>query len=157
VRSLRKGASSRTRPASRGATRSWGSFPTTADVGIWARGRSPSGLFEALGLGMFALITDLRTVRPIEERIVRAGGADLSALVVAYLGELLLLQQTEGFLVRELRVTLVGSPPTALLAVARGEPLDPERHSRRKEVKAVTYHQLSVDLRAGRARVIVDI
>jgi SHS2 domain-containing protein len=145
------------RSAARRRRRQWGSFPTTADEGIWARGGTPAELFEALGIGLFALITDLRTVRPGEERVVRASAADLPALVVAYLTELLLLQQTEGFLVRGVRVALVGSPPTALLATVRGEPLDPERHPRRKEVKAITFHDLTIDLSRGRARVIVDI
>jgi SHS2 domain-containing protein len=142
---------------SAGRSRRWGSFPTTADEGIWASGGSPPELFEALGMGLFALITDLRTVQPREERTVSARGADLSSLVVAYLTELLLLQQTEGFLAREVRVRLGGSPPTSITATARGEPLDAKRHPRRKEVKAVTFHGLVVDLGRGRARVIVDI
>ncbi len=137
--------------------RSWGSFPTTADMGIRASGPTPSQLFEAMGLGLFALITDLRTVRPREERVVAATGVDLQDLSVDYLSRLLLLQQEEGFLAREIRVTLSGSPPTGLTAVVLGEPMDPDRHPRRIEVKAITLHQLSVDLARGRARVIVDI
>ncbi len=126
-------------------------------MGIWASGEDPAALFEALGLGLVALITDLRTVRPIEERTVRANGADPAALVVAWLGELLLLQQGEGFLVREIRARPVGDPPTAVVATVRGERFDPDRHPRRKEVKAITFHRLTIDLDRGRARVIVDI
>ena len=137
--------------------RRWGSFPTTADVGIWARAVSPAQLFEALGLGLFALMTDLRRVRPTEERVVQASGPDPESLVVAWLGQLLLLQQTEGWIARDLRVRLVGNPPTALLGTAHGEAFDPRRHAARVEVKAVTYHQLVLDLKRGLARVIVDI
>jgi SHS2 domain-containing protein len=126
-------------------------------MGIWACGRTASELYEGLGLGLFALITDLRSVRPLEPRVVRASATDASALVVAWLGELLLLQQTEGFLVREIRAKLVGSPPTSLLATVRGEPFDSERHSRGTEVKAITFHAMQLDLTRGRARVIVDI
>jgi SHS2 domain-containing protein len=126
-------------------------------MGIWARGASARELFEALGLGLFAIITDLRSVRPNEERVIHASATDATALVVAWLGELLLLQQTEGFLVREVQVKLVGSPPTALLAKVRGEPFEPERHARGTEVKAITFHALTIDLERGRARVIVDI
>jgi SHS2 domain-containing protein len=126
-------------------------------MGIWARAEGSAPLFEALGLGLFALMTDLRRVRRREERVVRASGSDPESLVVAWLQELLLLQQTEGWIARELKVGLVGSPPTALLATAYGEPFDPARHSRREEVKAVTYHRLELDLARHRARVIVDI
>lgn len=137
--------------------RRYGSFPTTADVGIWASARDPSGLFEALGIALFALMTDRRKVRAVSELTVRAVGRDLTTLVVAFLGELILLHDTEGFLVRDLTVRLVGTPPTALLAVAQGEPFDAERHPRRVEVKAVTLHRLTVGLQPPRARVILDI
>jgi SHS2 domain-containing protein len=126
-------------------------------MGIWATGATPGQLFEALGLGLFALMTDLRQVRPAQERAVSASGTDPTALTVAYLTELLLLQQREGFIARTLEVRAIGDPPTALLASARGEPFDPDRHPAGIEVKAVTFHELTLDLAHGRARVIVDI
>jgi SHS2 domain-containing protein len=93
----------------------------------------------------------------VEERAVSASGDDPTSLVVAYLSQLLLLQQEEGFLVREIRAHPVGSPPTAIVASVRGERFDPGRHALRTEVKAVTYHDLTFDPERGRARVIVDI
>ncbi len=77
--------------------------------------------------------------------------------MVAFLSELLLLHETEAFLVRDASVRSVGTPPTALVASVRGEPFDPDRHPARVEVKAVTYHGLVFDPGRGRARVIVDI
>ena len=143
--------------ATSGRGRRWGSFPTTADMGVRASAPTTAGLYEALGLGLFALITDLRTVRPSEGRVVTASADDPAALAVAFLSQLLLLEQTEGFLVRDLHVRPVGSPPTSILATARGETFDAARHPARIEVKAVTLHRLVVDLARGRARVIVDI
>jgi protein archease len=137
--------------------RRWGSFPTTADVGIWATASSSAALFEALGLGLYALMTDLRKVRPLEERAVSASGEDPTGLVVAFLTELLNLEQTERFIGRDIRARPVGNPPTAIVASVTGEPFDPERHTSRTEVKAVTFHDLVFDLERGRARVIVDI
>ncbi|MGP8075580.1 MAG: archease [Thermoplasmata archaeon] len=140
-----------------GRPRRWGSFPTTADVGIWARGSSPAALFEALGLGLYSLMTDLRKVRCVEERAVSASGPDPTGLVVAFLTELLNLEQTEQFIGRDIRARPVGDPPTAIVASVSGERFDPARHTSRTEVKAVTYHDLVFDLANGRARVIVDI
>jgi SHS2 domain-containing protein len=137
--------------------RSWGSFPTTADMGIRATGANASELLEALGLGLFALVTDLRKVRPTEERTVAASAADPESLVVAYLGQLLLLQQVEGFLVRTIHARALGTPPTSVLATVRGEPFEAGRHPQRIEVKAITLHRLVFDPTRGRARVIVDI
>ena len=137
--------------------RRWGSFPTTADVGIWATGGTPEALLEALGLGLFALMTDLRKVRRTEERAVSASGGDATELVVAFLTELLVLEQTDGFIGRDIRARPVGNPPTAVLASVVGERFDPDRHTSRTEVKAVTLHDLVFDPARGRARVIVDI
>lgn len=137
--------------------RRWGSFPTTADVGISARGGSPAELFEALGLGLFALETDLRRVRPKESRKVHAEGVDLPSLVVAYLTALLEMGSADTFFAREIDVHLRDHPPKGLRATVRGEPFDLTRHTRRMEVKAATYHRLEIDLARGRARVIVDI
>ena len=102
-------------------------------------------------------MTDLRKVRPTEERAVSASGADPTELVVAFLTELLLLEQTDGFVARDIRAHPVGSPPTAIVASVSGERFDLSRHTSRTEVKAVTFHGLEFDPVRGRARVIVDI
>ncbi|HZY69853.1 MAG TPA: archease [Thermoplasmata archaeon] len=135
----------------------YGTFPTTADVGVWATAGSPGELFAALGRALFSLTTDLRKVRPLEERAIAASAGDPAALAVAFLGELIVLHDAENFLAREMEVKLVGSPPTAALATVRGERFDPSRHSQKIQVKAATLHDLEVDLVHGRARVIVDI
>ena len=146
-----------TPPRSHRLARRWGTFPTTADVGVWATGPNAEALLEALGLGLFAVITDLRTVRRREERAVSASAEDPRSLVVAFLGELILLQQTDGFLARALTVHGMGSPLTSVLASASGERFDPARHPARTEVKAATFHDLRFDPDRGRARVILDI
>ncbi len=126
-------------------------------MGIWATGAGAAELFEALGLGLYALMTDLRKVRPSQERAVSASGEDAPALVVAYLTELLQLKEADGFLARQVHVRPLGDPPTALVASLRGEPFDPARHVAHVDVKAVTFHELEFDPSRGRARVIVDI
>jgi SHS2 domain-containing protein len=102
-------------------------------------------------------MTDLRKVRRREERAVSASGADPTELVVAFLTELIVLEQTEGFVGRDIRARPVGDPPTAIVASVSGERFDPDRHTSRTEVKAVTLHGLVFDAAHGRARVIVDI
>lgn len=88
---------------------------------------------------------------------MRAAARDPTGLVVAFLGELLALQETEGFLARRIEATTRGRPVTSVVARLRGEPFDPERHVPRTEVKAITYHRLVFDPDRGKARVIVDL
>ena len=141
----------------RSPARRWGTFPTTADIGLWARGPTAASLLEGLGLALFALLADPRTVRPRERRTVTAEGRDRTELAVAFLTELLVLHDTDGFLGRRISARLSGRGPYAAVAAVDGEPFDPRRHSARTEVKAVTYHRLEFDARSGRARAIVDL
>ena len=135
----------------------YGTFPTTADIGLWARGHSASELFSTAGIGLYALLTDLRRVRLREQRSVEASAQDPEALVVEFLNALLGLTHTEGFLGRRVVAHTVGTPPTAVLATVEGEPYDSSRHTSRLEVKAATFHHLQLDLRRYEVRVIVDI
>ena len=86
-----------------------------------------------------------------------ASGEDPESLVVAFLTELLLLEETDGFVGRQIRARPVGDPPTAVVASVTGEPFDATRHVARMDVKAITFHELVFDVVRGRARVIVDI
>jgi SHS2 domain-containing protein len=139
------------------ARRRWGPFPTTADVGIWARASDPEGLFEALGLGLTALAVDLRTLRAHELQTLRVSSSDLPGLTVSFLSELIVRQQVDGFFARRIEVRFAPSPAWAIDARLYGERFDPDRHTLRIEVKAVTFHRLTIDLQRPRARVIVDI
>jgi SHS2 domain-containing protein len=126
-------------------------------VGIWATGPTAGALLEELGLALYGLTTDLRGVRPREVRDVRASADDGPGLVVAFLGQLLLLEEDDGFVGRSIRARVTGDRPRAVVARVRGERFDPTRHVARTEVKAITLHGLVFDPRRGRARVIVDI
>jgi SHS2 domain-containing protein len=132
-------------------------FGTTADVGIGAVAHTPQELFSQLGVGLFSLMTDLRDVRTREEKSIVVNADTPQGLVVRFLNELLYLHETEGWVFREFSVRLEGSPPTTLMVKARGEPWDERRHERHMMVKAITLHRLEVDLKKGKAKVIVDI
>jgi protein archease len=135
----------------------WGTFPTTADTGLWARSSTVDGLLSGLGTGLFAVMTDLRKVRPHEVRRMKVHGRDLSGIAVSLLSELIVLEESERFVARRVVVRTAAGPPTSLDANVYGETWDGERHDRRKEVKAVTLHRLRVERRPPSARVILDI
>ncbi|MCI4332461.1 MAG: archease [Thermoplasmata archaeon] len=135
----------------------WGTFPTTADTGLWARSPTLDGLLSGLGTGLFAVMTDLRRIRPTERREVRARARDIPGLAVGLLSELIVLEQTEEFVARRVMVRSRVRPSPSLVAEVYGERWSQERHDRRKEVKAVTLHRLEVTLDPPVARVILDI
>lgn len=126
----------------------------TADVGIRAHGATLDELFAAAAAGMFSLVADLRKVRAVGEVEVRVKADDLEALMVRWLSELLFLHETQRLLLKEFDVRIDG---TSLDARARGETIDKKRHELKLNIKAVTYHRLRVDRKAGLAEVIFDI
>ena len=125
----------------------------TADVGIRAYGTTLDEIFAAAAQGMFSLIADLSTVKPVGEDRVTASGTDPRELLVNFLQELLFLHETQGVILCEFDVTVKGTKAEARV---RGEKIDKARHELKLAIKAVTYHRIVVDAEKGVAEVIFD-
>lgn len=126
----------------------------TADVGIRAYGSTLDELFSNVAAGMFSLITDLESVRPVGEFEVKVSAKDLKSLLFDFLSELLFLHETEKLLLSEFETKV---RDLALDARVRGERIDRDRHPLHLNVKAVTYHAMELDPMKGVAQVIFDI
>jgi len=128
----------------------------TADVGIVAYGRDLPELFANAARGMLHFMIDPDQVRPAVSRDLAVEADDLEGLLVAWLNELLLVLNGDGFLPAEFRVRSV--TPDRVEATLQGEPVDPGRHRFRLDVKAATYHALSVRQTDGwEAHVLFDV
>ena len=126
----------------------------TADAGIRAYGKTLDELFANAAAGMFSLITDLETVRPVGEVEVRVHAEDVKALLFDYLSELLVLHETEKLVFSEFDAKV---RDLAVDARVRGERIDRGRHRLHMSIKAVTYHEMIVNPDQGIAQVIFDI
>lgn len=113
-----------------------------ADLGLEARGRSLSEAFEQAARGLTSVLVELEGVEAIQERTLELTAPDTESLLVRFLSEILFLYDAKGFLTA--RVEIGEFADTRLTAVARGEPIRPEKHRVRTDVKAITYHQLSI-------------
>lgn len=132
-------------------------FEHTADLGLRIEAGDLPALFSEAARGLFSMIVeDLETVVPASERVFQLAGTDQEYLLFDWLNELLYTFETELLLLCHFEVHL---EPNSLKATARGELFNSARHHLAHEVKAITYHQLSVrQIDAGwRAEVIVDI
>lgn len=129
----------------------------TADIGLIIYGEDLKALFGNAGEAFFHLMTDLRRVRLRIERQIVLRGESLERLMVDWLGELLYLHDVENLLFRRFRIESIGED--GLKAVAKGEPFREGIHEIKREVKAVTYHQLRVEQKSEgwRAQVIFDL
>ncbi|MGA9116486.1 MAG: archease [Bacteroidota bacterium] len=128
-----------------------------ADLGIEAQGPTPGDAFCRAAEGLMSVLVDPSGVRGRERREIHLTGADLPQLLVRWLSEILYLFDGKGFVCGTFGVDEM--TPTRLTGWTGGEPLDRRRHRTRRDVKAVTYHQLSVERmpEATRVRVFLDV
>ena len=129
----------------------------TADVGFEAFGATREEVFANAGRALLFLITDLEAIQPRDCVSIQLQGSDPPSLMVNWLSEILYLYDAEGWLFRDFEIDALSDH--SLSARALGEKFNPERHQLKLLVKAITYHQLSVEQTdAGwRAQVYVDI
>ena len=121
------------------------------------KARSRRELFARAAEGMFTLVTDLEGVRCREKVRVSVQAPDRVALLQAWLGELNFRHVTRHLLF--CRFDIRRLEDTRLEAVAGGERIDPGRHAVYTEIKAVTFHGLTIE-RKGRgweAQIIFDL
>lgn len=134
----------------------------TADAGVRVRAATLEELFEKTAAAMYDLIADVDAVAHdlfrgaiVDE--IRVEALDTETLLVAWLGEVLSLGMVGGILFGAFEVRTLTE--TTLEARAWGKTLDARVHRFRTELKAVTYHDLSVRREGGEwvAQVIFDV
>jgi SHS2 domain-containing protein len=132
-------------------------FDHTADLGVEVTAATLEELYAGAAFALFELLTDLSSVRAGVARAIVVSGEDSADLLVNFLREILYAWNGDRFLMKACRIQEVS--PRRLKALLRGEPFDPSRHRIQQEIKAVTYHQASVEKTGDVwvARVIFDV
>jgi SHS2 domain-containing protein len=129
----------------------------TADVGIEVEGASREEIFTKSGLAMFDLMIGLESVGDNVTKSLSVTGANQTELLVVWLNELLYSYAVERIVYSGFTDAELGD--SAFRAVGRGEQFDPGKHHCEMEIKAATYHDVSlarVD-DGWKARVIFDV
>ena len=129
----------------------------TADLALVIEAPTLAGLFEEACAAFAAvLVADVAAIGAGEARTFTIPGRDPAERLLDLLTELLHAYETDRLL---LPYGTVEVRPDGLRVEARGERLDPARHEATHEVKAVTYHGLTVRREEGGfvAEVILDV
>ncbi len=152
--------------------KSFESFDHTADVGLRVRGKDLKELFVHAAEGLFDLIAEPRVRPPVGRHRglplqIKMSASSQEDLLIAWLRELIYLSSARrmvfwDFEIKQLDVGAdprvrppAGRPsalprgrhrglPLRIHAEIFGEKMDPKKHILKKEVKAVTYHGLSL-------------
>lgn len=132
-------------------------FEHTADLGLRVKAPDLNTLFAEAATCLYsAMAEDVDTIRPEHVVRIEVAGTDREYLLFDWLKELLLRFETDHILFSRFEVDVRDD---GLTATARGEPFDPAQHVLSHEVKAITYHGLTVEQTPDgwQAEVIVDI
>jgi len=118
-------------------------FEVTADIGFKAYGKTLNEAFENAGLAIFNIISDTDDIEPKIEKSFEITSEDEVSLLYDYLEELLFLHEVEFMLFSEFHVEITSD--LHLKATIVGEEIDWDRHERKTEIKAITFHRMSVE------------
>jgi SHS2 domain-containing protein len=133
----------------------------TADIAFEATGRDLPELFrDAADATTNVMIDNLDAIEPREKRQIELSNEKPDMLLFDLLQELIFLKDAKRLLVRVPDIQIAEKDEAYFLkAMAKGEPLDVERHHQRADVKAVTLHDFFVERTENgwRARVLLDI
>ncbi len=131
-------------------------FEHTGDIGIELDAPSRPKLFGRALLALAHLMVEPEAVRPLEERRIELPAASDTDLMHDLLSAALTLFLADEFI---WCAASVSERDGGIAARLSGEPYDPRRHTLIQELKAVTYHGLSVEQVDGgwRARNVLDV
>ena len=117
-------------------------FDVTADIGFKSYGNSLNEAFENAGLAIFNIISDTSDIDGEIEKSFEVTSEDEVSLLYDYLEELLFLHETEFMLFSEFHVDIDDN--LHLKATIKGEGIDWDKHDRKTEIKAITFHKMDV-------------
>ena len=130
----------------------------TADLGIEVTGRTKRELFAKAALSLMDILVEKKGTPPGgKEKALFVEGSAPADLLVNFLREILYLVNGEALIIRACDIKKCTS--TKINARLFLEPYDSKKHVMKTEIKAVTYHGLSVERtkKGWKARVIFDV
>lgn len=125
----------------------------TADIALYVWADSVEELFRRGAEGLYATIGELRVVPMDRTETIRLEANDLESLLHDFLAELNYRFDTKGE--RLSHFTFDRLDDTALEVTAKAAPVDGETSILDREVKAITYHDLSIVQRDGHYEVTI--
>ena len=117
-------------------------FEATADIGLKAYGKDLNEAFENAGLAIFNIISDTSGIDALKEIEFEVTSEDEVSLLYDYLEELLFYHEVEFMLFSEFHVEI--DENLHLKAKIIGEEIDWDKHERKTEIKAITFHKMDV-------------
>ena len=120
-------------------------FDVTADIGFIAYGNTLNEAFENAGLAIFNIISDTSGIDSKISKSFEITSEDEVSLLYDYLEELLFYHEIDFMLFSDFSVNISKTDKGYnLKATINGEAIDWDKHERKSEIKAITFHMMDV-------------
>ena len=120
-------------------------FDVTADIGFIAYGNTLNEAFENAGLAIFNIISDTSGIDSKISKSFEITSEDEVSLLYDYLEELLFYHEIDFMLFSDFSVNISKTDKGYnLKATINGEAIDWDKHERKSEIKAITFHMMHV-------------
>src|SRR6185503_15812106 len=132
-------------------------FDHTGDLGLEVWAESPERLFALAAEGLLAQVATPASAEPEARARVELTGDDPRDLLVHWLNTALLRAELDRAIWTRVQVHALDA--RTLSATLEGPRLNPSRDVLRREVKAVSHHDLALALEPGscRCRLVLDL
>ena len=126
----------------------------TADILVRCTGDTLEKCFESAAYALFDQMIDIRSVESKMRYRFEVHGDNKEDRLFALLSELLFIMDSESVVMGTFNVTFAGNK---VICEAYGEPLDIGKHKPKAEIKAITYHMMSVNENEPSVTVLFDV
>lgn len=128
-------------------------LPHTADIKFQAFGKSLEEAFSNAALAMFSIMIDPKKVKSKIKKIINVNGNDNKALLYNFLESLLVLLDSESFLLNKIKKLTIKDKK--LTAVVVGDKAGD--YTTKGDVKAVTFSEMEIKEKPYMVQVVVDV
>ena len=119
----------------------------TADLSIMVRGDSLAALFENTGNALLSLMYKNKPYSQSDLLEISVSGVDYEDLMVRWLSEILYLFYGENIVINRIQINILKEE--ILIATLEISAFNPDVHETLREIKAVTYHGITVIKKKG--------
>jgi len=114
----------------------------TADIGIVAYGTNIETLFSNAAIGLFSLMTDLDTIKDVDQKLIELTAEDPEILLVEWLNELIYIFEVNHIVFKRFEIEELTEK--RIKARCYGQHINPKHSTLEREIKAATYHMLRI-------------
>lgn len=125
----------------------------TADYAIEVTGDDLKSLFLNCAYALFDILYETGNAKSQKSYKIRAKGSSKEELLINFLRELFFKFEINSVIFKEIHIGDLTKDE--VVAEAFGEEFDEGRHKLRTEIKAVTYHNVKIEKKGDKLKVII--